>query len=77
MPKSWVAENPEIGIFPHWTYNDSEVAARSVRRDMPAGVRKRELVHNRDAERERERERETKKKKVEIQRAKNLAVFTF
>ena len=28
MPQSWVAENPEIGIFPHWTYNESEAAAK-------------------------------------------------
>ena len=34
MPKSWVVENPGIGIFPHWTYNESGAAAIVVRRVM-------------------------------------------
>ena len=26
---------PEIGMFPSWTYNESESAARGIRRDTP------------------------------------------
>ena len=58
----WVAESPEIGMFPSWIYNkESESAARE--------VDKRPMQEDTDTE------GQTKEKELEVLRAEDLAVF--